>query len=157
MKQIVTVLLAALMLLWASVGYAKEPANYTDAKTLVDQALAHIKKVGYDQAIKDFSADSAQWGIATRPKNAYVTAYTLDGVALAHSVNSSLIGRNLLEIKDQSGRQPIKEATEIAKKGAGQLTYKWANPVTKKIGTVESVIARVPGKDAFIWGIAFAD
>lgn len=137
--------------------FAKAPGTVADAKALAEQALNHVKKVGFDQAVKDFNADQATWGIASRDKVVYLTMYTFDGTVLAHSVNSSLQGRNLIAIKDQNGKEVIKDGGVLAKAGPGNMNFVWANPVSKKMGKVESVVMPVPGKDAFVWGVAFVD
>ncbi len=53
---------------------------------------------------------------------------------LAHGANKALVGKNLIELKDSSGKQFMKEMTQGAKtKGKGWQDYNWTNPVTKKI------------------------
>lgn len=136
---------------------AKSPGTLTDAKALAQQAIGHVNKVGFDQAVKDVNADQATWGIASRDKIAYVTVYDLTGTCLAHSVNSSLAGRNLIDFKDQNGKEVFKEAVALAKNGSGTVKWMWANPVTKKVSPAEGYIQRIPGKDAFIWAVAFVD
>lgn len=136
---------------------AKNPGSLADAKVLAEQAIGHVKKVGYDQAVKDFNTDQAAWGIASRDKIVYVVVYGLDGTVVSHSVTGTLVGRNLIDLKDQGGREVIKDAVAVAKKGGGTINWNWANPVTKKMGRAEGQIQRIPGQEAFVWAVAFTE
>jgi cytochrome c len=137
--------------------FAKAPGTGADAQKLAEQAMNHVKKVGFEQAVKDFNADQATWGLASRDKVVYITTYSMDGTVLAHSVNASLVGRNLIAMKDQNGKEVIKEGTAIAKAGPGKVSWMWAHPLTKKISNAEGFVIPVPGKDALLWGVAFVD
>jgi signal transduction histidine kinase len=85
----------------------------------------------------------AVWALCTQPN--------------PKSVNNTLLGRNLIAIKDQTGKEVIKDAGELAKAGTSNMSFTCANPVSKKMGKVESVVMRVPGKEAYVWGVAFVD
>ncbi len=138
-------------------GWAKAPGEPADARLLAERAIVHLKKVGFEAALKDFSQDQNAWGIAARDKVVYVLVYGFDGTLLAHSLNGSLVGRNLLDVKDPAGAQPVREAIAAAKGGAGKIAFQWANPATKKIGNVQAFVIRVPGKDALVTALAFVD
>jgi cytochrome c len=134
------------------------PGTKADAKALGERAAAHVAKVGFDQAMKDFSADQATWGLTSRDRVAYVYAYDFNGTVLAHSVNAAAVGKVLLDIKDPDGKTPIAESIKVARSGPnGWIEFKWSNPATKKIGQGVAYIIRVPGKDAYVAGHAFVD
>ncbi len=141
----------------AAVAMPTTPASKDDAKTLAERAMAHVKKVGFDQAIKDFTADQATWGLTGRDRVAYVYSYDFNGKALAHGVNPAVVGKDLLNIKDPDGRTPIAESVQKAKSGGGFVEFKWSNPATKKVARGAAFIIPVPGKDAYVAGHAFLE
>ena len=126
---------------------AQERGTREDAKALNDAAVAHIKKVGLDQAAKDFGTDRAKW----MPKDLYPFVQDFTGVMRFH-LNDKMIGKNFIEVKDASGKEFAKEMTSVAKsaKATGWVDYEWTHPATKKIEDKTSYIQRVPGVDAFV-------
>ncbi len=156
MKKLVTSLALATFALAAS-AMPTTPATKEDAKALAERAMAHIKKVGFDQAVKEFTADQANWGLTTRDRVAYVYSYGFDGKALAHGVNPAVVGKELLNIKDPDGRTPIAESVAKARDGGGFVEFKWSNPATKKIARGVAFVIPVPGKNAYVAGHAFLE
>ena len=70
---------------------------------------------------------------------------------MSHGVNEKLIGKQMLEIKDPSGRQFVKDFIASAQKTAeGWVDLEWAHPVTKKPEPKTMNTRRVPGKDAVL-------
>lgn len=123
---------------------AQDHGTRDEAKALANAALAHIKKVGNDQAFKDFTSDKATW----TKKDLYVFAIDTKGNTLAHGANEKLVGKNMIELKDQNGKAFFRELTEIvATKGEGWVEYDWAHPVTKKVDGKATYIKRIPGFD----------
>jgi signal transduction histidine kinase len=52
-----------------------------------------------------------------------------------------LIGRNLIDLKDQDGRYLIRELIAVAKgPGHGWVDYKWPNSITNKIEDKSSYV-----------------
>jgi cytochrome c len=130
------------------------PGTKEDAKALAERAAAHVKKVGFEQAIKDFTADQAAWGLASRDRLVYVYAYDYTGKALAHSVNGAVVGKELLGIKDPDGKTPIADSVAKAQAGGGFVEFKWSSPATKKIASGAAFVVPVPGKNAYVAGHA---
>lgn len=123
---------------------AQDHGTRDEAKALANAALAHIKKVGNEQAFKDFTSDKATW----TKKDLYVFAIDTKGNTLAHGANEKLVGKNMIELKDQNGKAFFRELTEIvATKGEGWVEYDWAHPVTKKVEGKATYIKRIPGFD----------
>jgi cytochrome c len=149
---------AAVSLMSVAAANPTAPGTKEDAKALAIKAADHVKKVGYDQAIKDFSADQASWGIKTRDRVVYVYAYDFNGNVLAHGVNSAAVGKNFLEIKDPDGKAPIADAIKVMRTSAsGTIDFKWSNPGTKKIAQGHSYLIRIPGKEAYLAGHVFLE
>ena len=74
-RSLLTLLLAGFVSVSAM---AQDHATKDEAKAMVTAALAHIKKVGNDQAFKDFTSDKATW----TKKDLYVFTMDLKGVVL---------------------------------------------------------------------------
>ncbi len=136
-----------LSMLLCAPSFAQERGTKDEAKAMVNAALAHIKKVGNEQASKDFSNDKANW----TKKDLYVWTADFKGVVLAHGANEKLIEKSLLEMKDQNGKAFIKECVEVASsKGEGWVDYDWSHPITKKTEGKSGYVKRIPGFDGLI-------
>lgn len=126
---------------------AQDHGTKDEAKTMISAALAHVKKVGNDQAFKDFTSDKANW----TKKDLYVFAMDLKGVVLAHGANEKLVGKNLIELKDQNGKLFAREFIDVGTaKGEGWVDYDWASPVTKKVEGKSTFVKRISGFDGFL-------
>jgi cytochrome c len=131
----------------ATAAHAEERGTKDEAKAMVDAAVAHVKKVGSEQAFKDFSTDKANWS----KKDLYVFAYDMKGACLAHGANEKLIGKDMLQVKDSNGKPIIVEMVKITSAGKdGWVDYDWAHPVTKKIEPKSSYVRKVSNPDAFV-------
>ncbi len=148
MKSLMKMMVAAV----AAVGFmagAQAQVNGTrdEAKTMVDAAVEHVKKVGSEQAFKDFTdKTNKNW----QNKDLYVFAYTMEGVNVAHGANDKLIGKNLIELKDPEGKLLIKELRDTAAKGGGWVEYEWPHPQTKKIESKISYVRKFSNFEGFV-------
>ena len=126
---------------------AQEYGSREEAKAMVDAAVEHVKKVGPDQAFKDFTDKSnATW----QKKDLYVFAYAMDGTNVAHGANEKLIGKNLIEMKDPNGKPLIRELRDTAQKAPGWVDYDWPHPQTKKIVSKTSYVRKLGNFDGFV-------
>lgn len=123
-------------------------ASRDEATAQVNAAVAHVKKVGVDQATKDFNT-GADWKV----KSMNVVLNDMKGLVLASSLNEKLVGRNTWEIKDPSGKEFVKEFAATAQKGEGWVDYQFMNPETKKLEERSMFVKRVPGFEGYI-GVA---
>jgi len=136
----VIALLAALGLSGAAL--AQERGTKEEAKALAEAAVAHIKKVGAERAFEDFTRDKANW----TKKDLYVFVNDFDGLSKAHGANEKLVGKVLIGLKDQNGKEFVKEMIAVASsKGEGWVDYDWANPATRKVEAKSSFVKRVVG------------
>lgn len=126
---------------------AVEAGSKDEAKALCEAAVAHIKKVGLEQASKDFTADRAKW----MPKDLYPFVMSFDGIMKFH-LSDKLINKNMLDVKDASGKEFGKDMVAAAKsaKATGWVDYEWMHPATKKVEDKTSFVMRVPGADMFV-------
>jgi signal transduction histidine kinase len=136
------------LMLMVSTAQAQERGTKEEAKALADAAVVHVKKVGLEKAFKDFNTDKAAW----TKKDLYVIAFDAAGTCLAHGVNEKLIGKNLIDMKDQSGKYFTKAIIDagMAPAGAGWTDYEWVHPVTKKLEPKSTYSIKLPGFDGVV-------
>ena len=142
MKKIVTILvfLSIGLILFAQSATIKSKKCIN----LVNSGLALIKKVGLENAYKEFSDTKGKYVDG----ELYLFVLDKDGVCLAHGGNKGLIGKNHIELRDVDGVFFIKELIDIGmKKGKGWFDYKWTNPETKKVQKKTTYVAKIPGQD----------
>ena len=130
-----------------STAWAWASATPAEAQAQATAAVAHIKKVGVEQAIRDFNS-APEWKV----KAINVNLIDMKGLCLASSLNERLVGKNTYESKDPSGKEFVKEfiATVQKDKGEGWVDYDWAHPVTRKSEAKSSFVKRIPGFDGIV-------
>lgn len=77
---------------------------------------------------------------------AFIYDYSVDGtlICVAHGARAALIGRNLIDLKDQEGKYMGRELLAIAKgPGSGWVDYKFPNPLTNKIEDKTSYVEKL--------------
>jgi cytochrome c len=129
-------------LLCASVWAAATPA---EAQSVAGAAIGHIKKVGPEQAARDFNT-LPDW----KNKGINVNLVDMKGLVLASSLNERLVGKNTYESKDPTGKEFVKEFIATVQKGEGWVDYQFINPETKKLEPRSMFVRKVPGFEGFI-------
>ena len=113
-----------------------------------DEAVAMVKRVedmfakaGADTTFKAVSDKS----VATfHDRDLYPFIYDWSGRCVAHGARPVLIGKNLLDLKDQDGKYLIREMIRLASgPGFGWVNYKWPNPINNKIEDKTSYVERM--------------
>jgi signal transduction histidine kinase len=113
-----------------------------------DDAIAMVRHV-QDQFKKDgpeatFQAVSDKATPAFHDRDLYPFIYDMKGTCVAHGARPALIGKNLLDLKDQDGKYLIREMVKIANdSGSGWIDYKWPNPLTNKIEDKSSYVEKM--------------
>ena len=123
-------------------------ATKPEAIAQVNATIAHFKKVGTDQGIKDVNT-SPDW----RAKGMNVVINDMKGVVLASSLNEKLVGKQTYEMKDPSGKEFVKEFTATAQKGEGWVDYQFINPETKKLEERSMFVKKLPAFEGYV-GVA---
>lgn len=119
---------------------AGEQQSREDAVAFVKKATDYIKRNGKDKAIAEFNNPQGQFV----DRELYIVALDLNGVVLASGANAKLVGKNLIEIKDGSGKAFVREQIDIAKsKGKGWVDFLWINPVSKKMEPRSTYLEKV--------------
>lgn len=100
------------------------------AKALVGKAVAFLKANGNDKALAEFNNPKGKFVEG----ELYVFVLDKDGTTLANGVNPKIVGKNVMDMRDQNGKHFIKELFSVANgKGAGWVDYHWPDPVTQKL------------------------
>ena len=139
---IVFVALWAFLPAWA----ASEFGTKEEAVAMVHRAQEMFKKEGPETTFK--AVDDPQ-NREFHDRDLYVFIYTLAGTCVAHGARPALIGKNLIDLKDQDGKYMVREAITLAKEGGGWWDYKWPNPLTNKIEDKTSYVEKM-GDDYFV-------
>ena len=137
MKRILT---ASLLFLATAAAHASEPSE-KDAIAMVEKGAAYIKQHGKDKFIEKVSAKDPEFIQGAL----YVDIRDLQsGIVLAHPVNPTIVGKDLTDVPDASGKKYRREIIELAaKKGKGWVDYMYKNPTTGKIEPKTTYIQRV--------------
>jgi len=153
MKQLIRQLvLGASVALVATSGMAQEQrATADEAVAMVKKAVAYLKANGKDKAFAEFANPNNK---EFHDRDLYIFVYDMNGVNLSHGNNPKMVGKNLIDLKDNDGTYIIKGFVEVANsKGKGWVDYKWPNPVTKavekKSGYVEKVDNMIVGSGIY--------
>ncbi len=107
-----------------------------------------VKMVAQVQA--DYAKDAAGTLKAINEKkyadrDLYPFVFSLKGVTVAHGANAALVGKDLIDMKDDDGKMLIQGMIDIAKSasGKGWIDYQWPNPISKKIEGKTSYIEKM--------------
>jgi signal transduction histidine kinase len=124
---------------------AGEFGTKEEAVAMVKRVQAQFKKDGAEATFKAVSDKSTK---AYHDRDLYPFIYHLDGpqkgVNVAHGARPVLIGKNLIDLKDQDGKYLIREMLDLANgPGRGWVDYKWPNPITNKIEDKSSYIEKM--------------
>jgi len=110
-----------------------------DVVAFVNKAVAYAAENGREAALAAFNDPHGEFQVG----ELYIFAYDFSGKNLAH-YDQSLVGKNLIDLKDPNGKPIIRDFVSIAKNGSGWLSYVWANPANDdrpeaKIGYITRV------------------
>ena len=145
--RILTAVSIAIALSWSAGATAQEHGTKDEAKAMADAAVEYVKKVGPDQAFKDFTSDKAHW----TKKDLYVVAFDMKGNMMAHGANEKLVGHNNMDMKDVNGVFFTAEMTKVAQtKGEGWVDYMWAHPQTKKLTQKSTYVRKLANYDGWV-------
>jgi signal transduction histidine kinase len=122
-----------------------------DAKALLAEIQAEVKAKGFEAAAKEFNA-GGKW----RRGRMYVVMVDFKGHMHAHSINDKIVGKNMYEALDASGKPFIQEIIKsVAATGSAHVPMRWGNPVTQKIDDGAVLASRVAGQDIYVGAVYF--
>jgi cytochrome c len=142
MTRIVSFVAAILLAIgFPALAQDKSKGTSAEATAMVHKAIDHIKKVGREKAFADFSSKKAPWV----DRDLYVVVYDMKGKVLAHGANEKMIGKDVIELRDNEGKFFVKERIEMMSKSptaSGWQDYKFMNPVSRQIEPKSMYIQR---------------
>ncbi len=124
--------------------HAAEFGTKDEAVAMVKRVQAQFKKDGAEATFKAVSDKSIE--DISRPRSVSVHLHDMapDGVNVAHGARPALIGKNLIDLKDQDGKYLVREMINIANgPGSGWFDYKWPNPINNKIEDKSSYVEKM--------------
>jgi cytochrome c len=129
--------------LTSTLGFA---TTTDEVKTFVDKGAKLCAEKGVEVCLSEFNKTEGEF----IKGELYMFAYDFSGINKALGSNPKMVGKNLYNLKDGSGKMLIQELINIAKsKGEGWLDYKWSHPITKKTTDKTSYIKKI-NDDLFI-------
>jgi cytochrome c len=113
-----------------SIGASAEADPAQKVQALTERGLAHIRDVGRDQALFDFSRPDGGF----IEGELYIFCLDASGVVVASGGSPKIIGHNLADARGPDGRLAIVEVIQLGlSQGSGWLEYRWPDPATKRI------------------------
>ena len=141
MRLLALLVLAALVGIASSASAATEFGSKAEAVAMVKRVQTEFNKDGAATTFKEVSDKSVK---AFHDRDLYPFIYDMSGKCVAHGARPALIGKNLIDLKDQDGKYLIREMVAISKgPGSGWVDYKWPNPLTNKIEDKSSYIEKM--------------
>src|SRR5580658_217329 len=120
---------------------AAEFGTKTEAVVMVKRVQAMFAKDGADATFKAVSDKSVA---EFHDRDLYPFIYDMSGICVAHGARPALIGKNLIDLKDQDGKYLIRELAAVATgPSSGWVDYKWPNPITNKIEDKTSYVEKL--------------
>jgi hypothetical protein len=138
MKELLAMLTAAAI----AVGFPKPgPTEGShEVNALLTRAVTELQANGPDEAFAAFSDSKGKF----IDGDLYIFVYDLTGKCVAHGGNPTMVGKDLIGLKDADNKFYVRERVEIAKsEGKGWQAYSWINPTTKQIECRTALFERV--------------
>jgi len=139
--RILAFLAFAALITIASPAPAAEFGTKDEAVAMVKRVQAEFKKAGPEATFKEVSDKAVK---DFHDRDLYPFIYDMSGLCVAHGARAALIGKNLIDLKDQDGKFLIREMVAMSEgPGSGWIDYKWPNPLTNKIEDKSSYVEKM--------------
>jgi signal transduction histidine kinase len=139
MRSVALVMLAAMTLVQPAA--AEEYGTKAEAVAMVKRVQAMFKAGGVDATFKAVNDKSVA---SLHDRDLYPFIYDLKGTCVAHGARPALVGKSLIDLKDQDGVYLIRQMVKLAEgPGDGWVDYKWPNPITNKIEDKSSYVEKM--------------
>ena len=141
----ILVALCSSVLMSAVPAAAAEFGTKAEAIAMVKRVQDQFRKEGAEATFKAVSDKSTK---TYHDRDLYPFIYYLSGaqtgVNVAHGARPALIGKQLIDLKDQDGKYLIRDMIAIANGlGKGWYDYKWPNPINNKIEDKSSYVEKM--------------
>jgi cytochrome c len=119
---------------------AQAAPSEKDAIALTEKSAAFLKEKGKDALMQKINAKDPEFVQG----ELYVDIRDLrTGVVLAHPYNPAIVGKDLIDVPDASGKKYRREIVDVAQsKGKGWVDYMYKNPATGKIEPKTTYVLR---------------
>ena len=138
------IVMACAVILCMAVGlaYAQDRATATEAKAMLDKAVAFYKANGPEKAFAAFNDPKG----AFVDKDLYIFVLDTNGTVIAHGIKPGLIGKGTKQIKDANERNFLVDIVTVAEsQGAGTVEYWWENPRSGAVEEKHTYVEKVNG------------
>ncbi|HZX27000.1 MAG TPA: cache domain-containing protein [Telluria sp.] len=134
-------LTVAVLALAAGTALAAPEPNEKDAIAMAERGAAYLRAHGQEAFMKRISERDPQFVQGSL----YVDIRDLKtGVVLAHPINPTIVGKDLIDVPDAHGKKYRREIIELARnQGKGWVDYMYRNPESGKIEPKTTYILRV--------------
>jgi cytochrome c len=125
------------------IGFARAEdfGTKAEAVAMVKLVQEQFKKDGPDLTFKAISDKSVK---EYHDRDLYPFVYDMKGICVAHGARPALIGKNLIDLKDQDGKYLIRDMIALAQRSeTGWVDYEWPNPITNKIEDKSSYVEKM--------------
>jgi cytochrome c len=136
-------LIIGFALIFGGAAMADERGSADEAKALALKAVALFDSQG-EKALDAFNAGKASFV----DRDLYITVIDMQGIVRASSgPSAALIGKNTMDAEDPDGKKFVQEFFKITagESHEGWLTYKYVDPITKKIAQKRTFVHRTGG------------
>lgn len=121
--------MSCLVVLWFS-AQADAKSSQAEAKIMVTKAVTYLKTHGKEKAFNEFCNTQGKF----RKAELYIFVIDMKADILAHGSKRKMIGKGSFDLMDSDGKYFLKEIVYDARsKRNGWASYKWTNPMTKKV------------------------
>ena len=119
---------------------AAEKGTKEEAVAMVKKAVAFLQTNGREKALAEFNKPKGQFV----DRDLYVFVGDMQGRCLAHGTMPEFVGKDMMEVQAPAGYFITKERLKLLQKNnSAWQTYKYLNPVTKKIEDKSTYLERV--------------
>jgi uncharacterized protein len=109
-----------------------------------DEAVAMVKRVqqkynkeGLEPTLRAITTKTREF----HDRDLYTWVLKVDGTLLAHGGRPELVGKNIIDLKDQDGKFLIRQLLDVCKHGGhGWTDYRWVNPQTSIVEDKSSYV-----------------
>jgi len=128
--------------LLACTGAQARNGTPEEAKAMLDQAVTHYTDVGRMQALADFNAKKAPFGV----DDLYVFCIDHAGTTSANGGFPQFVGSHIDNLKDADGKPLGQRLVDAAKSGDDTpVDYAWLNPQTHERALKVSYVRKLSG------------
>jgi TRAP-type uncharacterized transport system substrate-binding protein len=126
---------------------AAEFGTREEALAMVRRAQAKFKREGLEATYQAINSGSKEFN----DRDLYVFSFEFSGLEHANGQVRAVVGKNILDLKDQDGKFVVQDMIAIVKSaGRGWIDYRWLNPVTKTIEDKSAYVERVGTADIVV-------